>query len=80
MQVFGVMIGVGDVLGEVDGIEDKFKARGYSPDYLKILHIFYAAITIVVLLNLLIAMMNDSYSEVKAREGTGINNDNYPSH
>ena len=36
----------------------------------KIVYVFYILLTTVILLNLLIAMMSDSYSDVRSREGT----------
>ncbi len=67
-HTFAMMIELGDMM--VDGIDLKFKDNPFAGRYYKFLHLLYALITIVVLLNLLIAMMSDSYSEVKEKEGT----------
>ncbi len=67
-QTFGMMIGAGDLM--VEDIEVKFSKNGYNAAYYKFLYLTYALVTVVVLLNLLIAMMSDSYTEVKEREGT----------
>ncbi len=67
-QTFGMMIGAGDLM--VEDIDTRFSNHGYSATYFKFLYLTYALVTVVVLLNLLIAMMSDSYAEVKEREGT----------
>ena len=58
-----MMIGMGDIF--YDGFDDNPNST-----FIKILYLFYIISTTVILLNLLIAMMTDSYAAVKAREGT----------
>ena len=60
---FNMMIGMGDIFD--DTFDDNPNAT-----FIKILYLFYIVLTTVILLNLLIAMMTDSYAAVKAREGT----------
>ena len=60
---FNMMIGMGDIF------DDTLDAHP-NATFIKVLYLFYIILTTVILLNLLIAMMTDSYAAVKAREGT----------
>ena len=60
---FNMMIGMGDIF------DDNLDAHP-NATFIKVLYLFYIILTTVILLNLLIAMMTDSYAAVKAREGT----------
>lgn len=66
-QTFGMLLGAGDMM--VENVEDKYKAAGYSPVHFKVIYLIYALVTVVVLLNILIAMMNDSYGDIRSKEG-----------
>ena len=66
--VFGMMIGMDDHI--FDGDYDRLhKENGYSGLPTRIMYLVYITLTTIILLNLVIAMMTDSYAEVKAREG-----------
>ncbi len=67
---FNMMIGMGEIF--YDEFDDDYAAaeRKDSATFVKILYLFYILLTTVILLNLLIAMMTDSYVAVKSREGT----------
>ncbi len=68
--VFNMMLGMGYIFSdEFDGIFDSL-GLAHVASYARFVYILYIALTTVILLNLLIAMMTDSYAEVKAREGT----------
>ena len=60
---FNMMIGMGEIF-------DENLDQHPNATFIKILYLFYIVLTTVILLNLLIAMMTDSYAAVKAREGT----------
>ena len=60
---FNMMIGMGDIF-------DENLDSHPNSTFIKVLYLFYIILTTVILLNLLIAMMTDSYAAVKAREGT----------
>ena len=65
---FNLMIGMGDLF---DGtIADGMGAVGRSDVYIKILYLIYMVLGTVILLNLLIAMMNDSYSMILSQNKT----------
>ena len=67
---FNMMIGMGDIFYE--GFDDDYENddKKYSGTFLKVLYLVYIILTTVILLNLLIAMMTDSYQAVKRKEGT----------
>lgn len=59
---FNMMIGMGELF---DGtFETNMEAEGRSPTYAKIFYLVYVILSTIILLNLLIAMMNDSYSMI----------------
>lgn len=59
---FNMMIGMGELF---DGtFEQNMAAVNRSATYAKVLYLFYIILSTIVMLNLLIAMMNDSYSMV----------------
>ncbi len=60
---FNMMIGMGDFF--IDNFDDQPNST-----FIKALYLFYIILTTVILLNLVIAMMTDSYAAVKASEGT----------
>ena len=59
---FNMMIGMGELF---DGVfENNMSAVGRTVTYLKVLYLLYIILSTIILLNLLIAMMNDSYSNI----------------
>ncbi|XP_052805997.1 uncharacterized protein LOC128235246 isoform X1 [Mya arenaria] len=59
---FNMMIGMGELF---DGtFESNMAIVGRSATYAKILYLIYIILSTIILLNLLIAMMNDSYSRI----------------
>ncbi len=68
--VFNMMIGMGEIFSEdFDTIFSNLGLLNVG-QYARFVYIFYIVLTTIILLNLLIAMMTDSYAAVKAREGT----------
>lgn len=65
-MVFNLMIGMAEIFD--DNYEDGMSAVGRSTAYSKVLYMFYIVSSTIILLNLLIAMMNDSYSSILAHE------------
>ena len=66
--VFNMMIGMDDHF--FDGDYDRLhQENGYSGLPTRILYLLYITLTTIILLNLVVAMMTDSYAEVKARQG-----------
>ncbi len=67
---FNMMIGMGEIF--YDEFDDDYASavRKDSATFVKILYLVYILLTTVILLNLLIAMMTDSYVAVKLHEGT----------
>ncbi len=55
-----------------DDLDSLFDSLGLAhvASYARFVYILYIALTTIILLNRLIAMMTDSYAEVKAIEGT----------
>ncbi|CAD5116603.1 DgyrCDS5478 [Dimorphilus gyrociliatus] len=58
-NAFNMMIGMSSIFE--DGDHDV---------YVKVVYVLYITLSTIILLNLLIAMMNDSYAAVKGKEGT----------
>lgn len=66
--VFNMMIGMYDPFSEsIEGGVDKY---GQAAVWIKLTYLMYIILTSIILLNLLIAMMTDSYVDVKANEGS----------
>ncbi|WAR05193.1 SECG-like protein [Mya arenaria] len=61
---FNMMIGMGDIFDE--DFEIGMAEVGRSLTYTKIMYLFYIILSTIILLNLLIAMMSDSYSMILA--------------
>ena len=60
---FNMMIGMGELF---DGVfENNMSAVGRTVVYLKVFYLLYIIFSTIILLNLLIAMMNDSYSKIQ---------------
>ena len=68
--VFNMMIGMGEIFDE--NFDTYYGSLGMKSATvsIKLVYLFYVILTTIILLNLLIAMMTDSYSAVKAKEGT----------
>ena len=66
--VFNLMVGMGDFF-EGTGI---FKEYGHQDmeTMIKLVYVVYIILTTIILLNLLVAMMTDSYADVTSNEGT----------
>ncbi len=52
-------------------VADLLRNGGYSSAFMHTLLMFYAIISILILLNMLIAMMGTTFSDVVAKQGTG---------
>ena len=52
----------------MDDIDDKYNRAGHSVVYLKLMYVAYVISTAAVLLNILIAMLNSTYSSVQEIE------------
>ncbi|CAG5120787.1 unnamed protein product, partial [Candidula unifasciata] len=61
--MFNMMIGM-EYVFQGDVVSDGLKAESRSDVFMKILYILYMILATIVLLNILIAMMNDSYQEI----------------
>ena len=67
-MTFNMMLGMDDLFG--GDYSSGFEAAGVSPLFSKLLYLAYLIMATIILLNLLIAMMSDTYMEIKLREGT----------
>lgn len=67
-NVFNLMLGLGQLFD--DNFDDSYASFGGSPAFLRCLYIFYIIIATVILMSLLVAMMTDTYTDIKATEGT----------
>ncbi|XP_059173601.1 uncharacterized protein LOC131954096 [Physella acuta] len=65
--MFNMLIGM-DYIFETDDVENGFTSVNRSSLFLKILYVIYMILATIVLLNLLIAMMNDSYQEILRKQ------------
>ncbi|CAG2228617.1 unnamed protein product [Mytilus edulis] len=65
-MVFNLMIGMAELFDE--SYKTGMESVGRSTLYSKVLYMFYIVLSTIILLNLLIAMMNDSYSSILAQE------------
>ncbi|XP_052062617.1 uncharacterized protein LOC127702453 [Mytilus californianus] len=65
-MVFNLMIGMAELFDDV--YQNGMESVGRSTTYSKVLYMFYIVLSTIILLNLLIAMMNDSYSSILAQE------------
>ncbi len=70
LLVFNVMIGVEEMFGE--GFDEEFEQLGISSIgvYARVLYVLYTSISTIILFNLLIAMMTDTYADVRKKEDT----------
>ena len=65
-MTFNMMLGMGELFLTEDFDRD-YVAAGYNPVVPKIVYLIYIILSTVIFLNLLIAMMTDTYSSVKVR-------------
>ena len=65
---FNLMVGMGEIFDEE--FDNNYIAEGSNSIYVKITYLFYVILATIILLNLLIAMMSDTYNAIKSREGT----------
>ena len=63
---FNMMIGMGELFD--DDFDAGMSAVGRTTTYAKVIYLLYMILGTIVLLNLLIAMMNDSYSHILAQK------------
>jgi len=66
--VFNLMLGLGSPLDASFG--SVYTTDGGDPSFVYWIYIVYIVISSIILINLLVAMMNDSYSGIKANEGS----------
>ena len=59
-MAFNLMIGLWELFD--DNFESAMSSAGRTTTYIKVIYLFYMILGTIILLNLLIAMMNDSYS------------------
>jgi hypothetical protein len=65
--MFNLMVGLGSPLGNFD--DATYRKAGGSPAFVYWIYIFYIAIASVILMNLLVAMMSDTFANIKSNEG-----------
>ena len=65
---FNLMIGMGEIFSQE--FDEGYKTAGSSSTYVKVTYLAYVILSTIILLNLLIAMMSDTYNGIKSREGT----------
>ena len=65
---FNLMIGMDEIFD--DDFDTQYQLAGSSSTYVKVTYLIYIILSTIVLLNLLIAMMSDTYNGIKSREGT----------
>ena len=64
---FNVMLGMGE--SPVDSsFDEMYEASGGDPAFVKWVYIIYVTISTIILLNLLIAMMTDTFADIKLKE------------
>ncbi|KAK3582985.1 hypothetical protein CHS0354_027110 [Potamilus streckersoni] len=61
---FNMLLGMDALFGQDPDLDTEFRKVGRTATYSKIFYIIYLILSTIILLNLLIAMMNDSYSRV----------------
>ena len=67
-NVFNLMLGLGSLFD--DSFDGNYQSYGGNPAFVKWLYIFYIIMATVILMSLLVAMMTDTYTDIKAKEGT----------
>ncbi len=67
-MTFDLMIGMGEIFG--DDFDEVYGGDGGPVWFVKLLYVMYMILGTVILLNLLIAMLSDTYNDIKSKEGT----------
>ena len=68
-MAFNMMLGMGD--SPVDNSFDAtYEANGGNPAFVKCVFIVYVTISTIIMLSLLIAMMTDTFTDIKSKEAT----------
>jgi hypothetical protein len=62
------MVGLGSPLGNFD--DATYRQAGGNPTFVYWVYILYIAIASVIMMNLLVAMMSDTFANIKSNEGT----------
>ena len=65
---FNLMIGMGEIFH--DEFDEDHKNAGRSGTFTKVVYLFYVVLSTIILLNILIAMMSDTYNRIMSQEGT----------
>jgi hypothetical protein len=65
--MFNLMVGLGSPLGNFDDVT--YRQAGGNPIFVYWVYILYIAIASVILMNLLVAMMSDTFANIKSKEG-----------
>jgi len=67
-NTFNLMMGLGGLWD--DSFDQTYASEGGNPAFIKWVYIFYILLANIILLSLLIAMLTDTYTEIKSKEGT----------
>ncbi|KAK2157997.1 hypothetical protein LSH36_179g04076 [Paralvinella palmiformis] len=65
---FNLMLGMADLFDEQ--FDNDFELAGSSSLWVKLVYLFYMILATVIMLNLLIAMLSDTYNAIKRKEGS----------
>ena len=68
--VFNLMLGMGDSPPVDGGFDATYEASGGNVAFVKWVYILYVATSTIILLSLLIAMMTDTFTDIKSKEAT----------
>jgi hypothetical protein len=66
--MFNLMVGLGSPLGNFDDVT--YRQAGGNPAFVYWVYILYIAIASIIMMNLLVAMMSDTFANIKSNEGT----------
>jgi hypothetical protein len=66
--MFNLMVGLGSPLDS--NFDDTYTAAGGNPVFVYWVYILYIAIASIIMMNLLVAMMSDTFANIKSNEGT----------
>ena len=64
---FNMMIGMDEIFDE--DTDQEYEDNNSSSIYIRVVYLFYIIMSTIIMLNLLIAMMSDTYNAIKSREG-----------
>ncbi len=65
---FNLMLGMDEIFDESS--DESYASVGGSAWYVRIIYLGYMILGTIILLNLLIAMLSDTYNDIKSKEGT----------